>query len=136
MITAIPLSQQVIVFIVILTAGLLTGLLFDLMRAISRVLQLPKSVLFLADMLLSLCVAFIVYQILYLFNQGELRFFVYLSFFLGIVFYYYFCSRHLYKHLVNTLKYIVRLWQACMKYWHQGRNVCRRVFGKTGKTEG
>ncbi len=136
MITAIPLGQQVMVFLVILVAGLLTGLLFDLMRAVSRVWQLPKSILFLADMLLSLCVAFIVYQILYLFNQGELRFFVYLSFFLGVVSYYYFCCRHLYKHLVNTLKCIVRLWQACVKYWLKGRNVCRRVFSKTGKTEG
>jgi spore cortex biosynthesis protein YabQ len=104
MITAIPLSQQIIVFIVIMAAGLLTGLLFDLMRAVSRVLQIPKSFLFPADMLLSLCGAFIVYQVLYMFNQGELRFFVYLSFFLGIVFYYYFCSRHLYKQASKYIK--------------------------------
>ena len=136
MIADVPLSQQITLFLAILAAGLLTGLLFDLVRAVSRVLQLSKSVLFLADMLLSLIAAFIVYQTIFLFNQGELRFFVYLAFFLGIVFYYYFCCQYLYKHILNTLKCVKRLWQVCGRYWIKGRNVCRRVFGRTGKTEG
>lgn len=131
---AASLSQQIIVLLVILTAGLLIGLLFDLLRAVSRVLQFQRGALFLADMLLSLLAAFVVYQVLYLFNQGELRSVVYISFFLGIVFYYYFCSRYLYKHILNTLKYIVKLCKACVKCWIKVISILRRPFGKTGKT--
>lgn len=136
MITDVSLGQQIAMVFVLMAAGFLTGLLFDLMRAVHRVSQFPKAVLFLTDMTLSVSVTFVVYQVLYMFNQGELRFFVYLSFFLGIIFYYYFCSRYLYKHILNTLKYILRLWQICNLYWLKGWNACRRVFGKSGKTEG
>ena len=136
MITDVSLGQQIAMVFLIMAAGFLTGLLFDLVRAVSRVTQFPKAVLILTDIFLSVIVAFAVYQVLYMLNKGELRFFVYLSFFLGIIFYYYFCSRYLYKYILNTLKYILRLWQMCKLYWLKGWNVCRRVFGKSGKTEG
>ncbi|MEW5919893.1 MAG: spore cortex biosynthesis protein YabQ [Bacillota bacterium] len=132
--SAVPLSQQFMVFLIILAGGLLTGLIFDLTRALKKVLLLPGSILFLADLLICLLAALAVYQFLFFFNQGEVRFHVYLSFFLGIIIYYFFCSRHLYKYMLHTLKYGLRLWHKAKYFVLKERAACRRFLGKLKKT--
>lgn len=133
---AIPLKQEFMVLLVILTAGFLTGVLFDLARAAGKIFLIHRSILFLTDLLLCLTAALAVYQFLFIFNQGEVRFYVYLSFFLGIVFYYLFCCPYLYKSMLHNLKYLLRLWLRAKTVFSIGQAACRNFFDKIGKTGG
>lgn len=86
------------VLLVILAAGFLTGVFFDLARVAGKILLIHRSIIFLADLLLCLAAALAVYQFLFIFNQGEVRFYVYLAFFLGIVSYIFLLPISLQKH--------------------------------------
>jgi spore cortex biosynthesis protein YabQ len=130
---AIPLKQEFMVLLVILAAGFLTGALFDLARVAGKIFLIHRSIIFLVDLLLCLAASLAVYQFLFSFNQGEVRFYVYLAFFLGIVFYYLFYSPHLYKSMLLNLKYILRLWLKAKTVFSMRRAACRNFFNKMGK---
>ncbi len=125
-----PLSQQLLVFVVILAGGCICGLFFDLARALKKTLLWPSSVLFLADLLICLFAAFTLYQFLFSFHQGEVRFYIYLSFCLGLVCYYYFCSSYLYKQMLYILKYGIRLWRRAEYCLLKGKEACRSFLNK------
>lgn len=131
---ALPLSQQFMVFIMVLFSGWLWAMLFDFARALKKVLLLPGGILFLMDLLLCLLAALVVYQFLFTFNQGEVRFYVYLSFFLGMIIYYFFYNRYLYKFMLHTLKYKLGLWYRAKHFLHRKKEACRRFLSKLGKT--
>ena len=134
--SAIPLKQEFMVLLVILAAGFLTGVFFDLARVAGKILLIHRSIIFLADLLLCLAAALAVYQFLFIFNQGEVRFYVYLAFFLGIVSYYLFCCPYLYKSILHNLKYMLKQWIKAKTVFTRGRAACRNFFDKTEKTGG
>lgn len=126
----ITLGEQLIMLFLILAAGFLAGTLFDLIRAVKRAMRLSKNFVFLLDVMLCLLAALVVFQIIYLFNQGELRFFVFLAFSLGIAVYYYFCSRHLYKYMQHTLKYKKRVCNKLGVYLYRLRGASSNLSDK------
>lgn len=126
----ITLGEQLIMLFLILAAGFLAGALFDLIRAAKRAMQLSKNIVFLLDVIMCLLAALVVFQIIYLFNQGELRFFVFLAFSLGIAVYYNFCSQHLYKQMQHTVKYKKRVCNRLKGYLYRLRGASSNLSDK------
>lgn len=90
-------SQQVLVFFIICVVGFFTGIIFDFFRAIKIVFQLRSIILFLIDLIVSLVISFLVFQLLFQLHWGEIRVYIFVSFFSGIILYYLFISRCLYR---------------------------------------
>ncbi len=107
------IEQQVVVFFTILFFGFLAGFFFDLFRAVKNVFQLRSSVLFLTDFLFSLLITWIVFQVLFQLHWGEVRVYVFISFFCGITLHYLFVSQYLYRcfyrFLNKCLKTIIKI---------------------------
>ena len=91
------IEQQILVSLIIFFIGLSAGVFFDLIRAMVKTFQLGTKILFIADILFSLAVTVVVFQVLFNLHWGEVRVYILIFFFLGIVLYYFFISRYLYR---------------------------------------
>jgi len=89
-------TQQVLVFVVLCFIGFIAGIFFDLFRAMKSTFQLSSRVLFLLDLLLSLLTTIAVFQILFQLHWGEVRIYVFVSFFCGIILYHLLAGRYVY----------------------------------------
>lgn len=107
-------AQQVLVFVVLCFIGFFAGIFFDLFKAIKNAFQLSSRVLFLIDLLLSLLLTIAVFQILFQLHWGEVRIYVFVSFFCGIILYYFLAGR--YVSLVFQ-----RFFRKCLK-------IVRKIF--------
>jgi hypothetical protein len=90
-------SQQVLVFFIVFFIGSFSGVIFDFFKAIKNVLCLSAKSLFLIDFIISLAITLLVFQLLLRYHWGEVRVYVFISFFSGIILYYLFMGRYCYR---------------------------------------
>jgi spore cortex biosynthesis protein YabQ len=116
------IEQQLVVFLLLLLLGFLSGLLFDVLRACGKGFGLSKYTVFLTDLVFCLIFTLVVFQILYVFNWGEVRFYIFFAIIMGLIFYYGFCSRFVYNRLRLFFKilhqrifYLYKRWQEFFK---------------------
>lgn len=116
------IEQQLVVFLLLLLVGFLSGLLFDILRAGGKGFGFSKTIVFLTDLVFCVIFTFIAFQILYTLNWGELRFYIFLALIIGLIIYYSFCSRFVYQSLRRFFKklyqknlYYKKRWQEFIK---------------------
>jgi spore cortex biosynthesis protein YabQ len=99
-------EQQFIVFLNFALIGSAIGFVFELFRAFGKVFQFKRFTGFFVDFFLCMLASIYIYIALFVWNYGEVRFFIFFALALGIIFYYLIISPHIYKHLILTFKYI------------------------------
>lgn len=105
----VSVEQQFLVFLYLTAAGMAMGLFFDFFKAGSKVFNFSRKSIFVLDLFICLSAALIVFQALFLTNEGEVRFYVFLALFFGIIFYYIFLSRNLYQLFLKLFKTIKKI---------------------------
>ncbi|MCI8761207.1 MAG: spore cortex biosynthesis protein YabQ [Clostridia bacterium] len=76
-------SNQAYLFLVFIVNGILIGLLFDFFRIARKVIQTNDIVTYLEDILFWILTGAIVLYSIFVFNNGELRLFMFLGILLG-----------------------------------------------------
>ncbi len=76
-------SNQAYLFLVFIVNGVLIGLLFDFFRIARKVIQTNDIVTYLEDILFWILTGVIVLYSIFVFNNGELRLFMFLGILLG-----------------------------------------------------
>lgn len=102
----IPTDQQFIIFLNFGLIGIVIGFVFEFFRSFGKVFHFKRMTVFFVDLFLCLLSAFFIYIALFIWNYGEVRFFIFLALTLGIVLYYLIISPYIYKHLILTFKFI------------------------------
>ncbi len=85
-------------FIIFLLDGIIIGLIFDFFRILRRSIKTPDLITYLEDIILSLIIGIILILSIVIFNNGELRLYIFLGLIVGLLLY-----------LVTVSKYIIRL---------------------------
>ena len=97
-------GQQFIVLLYLSAAGMMMGAAFDLTKAWHKVFHFSRALFFVADFVICLVAALAVFRVLYITNWGEVRIYVFLALFLGIIIYYALCGRFFYLNFLNFFK--------------------------------
>jgi spore cortex biosynthesis protein YabQ len=126
----ISIEQQLVVFLLLIVLGFISGLLFDLLRGCGKGFEFSKSIIFLTDLVFCILFTLVVSRVLYRLNWGELRFYVFLALLLGIIFYYGLCSRFVYHIAKHFSKIIYRKALNLQKRWQGFTKKSRIVFYK------
>lgn len=110
------LGVQFITFFTMLACGAGLGILFDLYRVVSRPFKLNRLTFSLFDIIYWLIAMLIVFTVLVASNDGELRFFIFVSLLLGTWLYFRFISSYIViaiKHVMRWVKKLVDIAWRC-----------------------
>ncbi|NMB40633.1 MAG: hypothetical protein GX996_01690 [Firmicutes bacterium] len=104
---AATIEQQFVVLLFLGAAGVAVGAVFDFSKAGGAVFHISRRMLFFADLFTCLVAALAIFQLLFLTNWGEVRLYVFLALSLGLILYYAFLSRHLYRSFLSFFQGIM-----------------------------
>lgn len=106
------------VFLLFFIIGIIIGLIFDLFRVIRKCFKVPDHVTFIQDSLFLVLAGSIIITGIIKINNGEIRFFLFLAIFFGMLIYFLTIS-NLYViilyEIVNLCKKILKIPFLCIK---------------------
>jgi spore cortex biosynthesis protein YabQ len=108
-ILAEPVTSQFMVFLYTILTGALAGFLYDVYAGIGHVFRLKKIGTLLGDVIYWICATILVYASLFSYNQGEVRFFVFLGLGMGALCYFHFSRRRMRNLVIKTVELLIWL---------------------------
>ena len=115
-------TNQVYLFLIFIINGILIGLLFDFFRISRKVIATNDFITYLEDILFWILTGFIILYSIFIFNNGELRLFVFLGILMGVLFYMFFMSSYIIKiniKIINIIKKVLNVFLTPFKFiWH------------------
>lgn len=111
-------TNQAYLFFVFIINGIIIGLLFDFFRISRKVFRTNDVVTYIEDILFWILAGAIVLYSIFVFNNGELRLFMFLGIILGAFAYMLFVSSYIIKinvKILNSLKKIIGIFMIPFK---------------------
>ncbi len=105
-------TNQMYLFLIFIVDGVLIGLLFDFFRIARKVCQTSDIMTYIEDILFWILTGFIVLYSIFVFNNGELRLFMFLGILLGAFIYMLWISSYIIKinvKIINVLKKVLSI---------------------------
>ena len=124
----LSVSAQATAFLWLVASGAVSGLLFDVFRAVRRVQPHPNALTQAEDVLYWLSVFLLVLYLLLTHNSGEMRGFVLLGFVLGMILYFSACSWFVLRGLVWIVAAVKRVLCTCLLFLTWPMRWLRRVL--------
>ena len=103
------ITNQAYLFLIFIVNGLIIGFLFDLFRILRLSFKTKDFVTYLEDMTFWILTGFIVLYSIFVFNNGEIRFYIFLGIALGVLLYMTIFSSSIIKSSVFVLNFLKRI---------------------------
>lgn len=101
-------TNQAYLFLIFIITGIIIGLLFDFFRIYRKIVKTSDFVTYLQDMMFWILSGMIVLYAVFIFNNGELRLFMFLGILLGTIIYMIFISTYIIKINVKIINMIIK----------------------------
>ncbi len=104
------MENQALLFAIFIINGVLIGILFDIFRIIRKTFKTTDMITYIHDTLFWLLTGLLTLYFIFIYNNGEIRFYIFLGIMLGITLYMLILSKHIIKisvKIVNFLKDIL-----------------------------
>ncbi|NLY42887.1 MAG: spore cortex biosynthesis protein YabQ [Clostridiaceae bacterium] len=83
----VSITNQAYVFLCSVVGGIIVGFVFDIFRIFRRFVKTSNIVIYLQDILFWILVTLIIFALVFVTNNGELRWYEFLGVILGVIFY-------------------------------------------------
>ncbi len=106
------ITNQVYLFFIFIANGIIIGLLFDVFRILRRTMKTSDFITYVEDILFWILTGFSILYSIFVFNNGEIRFFMFLAIGLGITCYMLLFSSFIIKTnvvIINFFKKIISI---------------------------
>lgn len=123
-------TNQAYLFFIFIINGILTGLLFDFFRISRKVFKTSNFVTYVEDIIFWILTGCSVLYSIFVFNNGELRLYMFLGIILGAVFYMLFISSYIIKINIKIINIIKKIAKAIFMPIMFIINLIRRMFKK------
>lgn len=108
-------QSQAYAFVIYILSGILIGVFFDIFRIHRRSFKTPDFITYMQDILFWIITGAFFLYVIFKFNNGELRWYIFLGTTLGITIYMLIFSKKFIKINVIVLKFIKSIFS---KSWH------------------
>ena len=98
--------SQAYLFLIFCINGLLIGLLFDFFRILRKSFKTPDFVTYIEDIVFWFLTGLIILYSIFTFNNGELRGYIFIAIFIGIIIYILTLSKYIIKLNVTIINFI------------------------------
>lgn len=102
-------ANQAYLFIVYLICGVIIGVFFDIFRILRKSFKTSDFITYIEDIIFGILTGIFLIFMLFIFNNGELRFFIFLAMLLGMAIYLLTISKYFIKLSVNIIVIIKKL---------------------------
>jgi len=109
------LLGQLETFILTLILGLVTGTIFHFYQTVIRAVRLSRYVLYVLDFSLWIIIIVLVFLSMLFINQGEMRIYVFIALFLGILIYYRHFARRIDAGVFRAADATITVCAACWR---------------------
>jgi len=99
-------TNQAYLFLIFVLNGILIGFLFDIFRILRISFKTKDFVTYIEDILFWIITGAIVLYSIFVFNNGEIRFFIFLGIVIGIILYMTIFSTYIVKGSVEIIKFL------------------------------
>ena len=99
-------TNQAHLFLIFIINGILIGLLFDMFRISRKVIKTSNFITYIEDILFWILTGIIILYSIFVFNNGQLRFYMFLGIILGAICYLLFISSYVIKINVKIINII------------------------------
>lgn len=103
------MNNQAYLFVIFIINGILIGLLFDIFRIIRRTSKTTDLATYIQDVAFWIITGIMTLAFIFYYNNGEIRFYVFLGIILGISIYILTISKYVIKISVKIVNYIKRI---------------------------
>lgn len=104
------MNNQAYLFLIFIMNGILIGFLFDIFRIIRKTFRTTDLITYIQDIVFWIVAGIITLAFIFYYNNGEIRFYVFLGIILGVVIYILTISKYIIKvsvKIINHIKNIV-----------------------------
>lgn len=113
------LINQTSLFLIFTIDGVLIGIIFDIFRILRKTIKTSDFVTYIEDFLFGIITSIILFYSIFTYNNGELRFFMFLAVILGFVLYLCTISSYLIKINVKIINVIKRIFLKLFEIIHK-----------------
>ncbi len=128
------LINQTLLFLIFTINGVLIGIIFDIFRILRKTIKTSDLVTYIEDFLFWIITSVILLYSIFTYNNGELRFFMFLAVILGFAVYLFTISSYLIKinvKIINTVKKIfLKLFEIIYKPFIKIFKILKKVIFK------
>lgn len=145
----LPIDKQIYYFLCTITAGIITGLLFDVYRIMTKFNSKRKFICGISDMLFCILSAILIFIFFLLTNNGNMGYYTFVGIPIGLIFYFIILSRictrflkwiiYFTGSLIRLIIYLIILPLRIIVYfirnliYHMKKSVLNKIyFKKTG----
>ena len=100
---------QLHLFLIFIINGLLIGLLFDFFRILRKATRTSDFITYIEDALFWILTGFIILYSIFIYNNGEIRLFMFLAIILGCIIYMILLSKYIVNISVKVLNFILKI---------------------------
>ena len=122
--------EQLISFSIFIIIGLIIGFIFDIFRVLRKVTKTPDFFTYIEDIFFWTISMFIILISIFIFNNGELRLYIFIGIISGVILYLIFISKYFIRlgfFCINTLKKIMLMLFYPLKFV---LNIIKKIFLK------
>lgn len=101
--------EQLINFIYFIITGMILSIVFDIFRILRRSFKTSDIVTNIEDVIFGIIIGIIILSSIFLFNNGELRLYIFIGIGVGIIFYMLFISKYFIKLNVAIINFVKKL---------------------------
>lgn len=105
----INVYQQLFNLLVFIITGIIIGVLFDIFRIIRRSFKTADFITYIEDILFWILTGLILLFMIFTFNNGEIRIYIFVGLILGFITYLLTVSRYFIKICIMILKFIKKI---------------------------
>lgn len=102
---------QLQLFFIFIIDGLLIGLLFDFFRILRKSMKTSDFMTYVEDILFWILTGFIILYSIFVYNNGEIRLFMFFAMIIGIMLYWLFISKFILKISLNIINLIKKVFK-------------------------
>lgn len=102
--------EQLSSFIIFTIIGVIISIIFDIFRILRKTFKTPDLITYIEDIIFWILTGLIVLFSIFLFNNGELRLYIFIGIIIGIVLYMLFISKYFIRFnvcIINLIKNII-----------------------------
>ena len=102
-------TGQAIIFLIFITIGIIIGIVFDIFRIFRKTFNTPDIVTYIEDIIFWLLTGLIIIYSIFVFNNGEIRLYMFLAVILGCLIYMLLFSKFIINICVKILTTIIKI---------------------------
>lgn len=107
--------SQASLFLIFIINGIIIGIVFDIFRILRKSFKTPDIVTIIEDILFWIITGIIILYSIFVYNNGEIRFFMFIGIFLGAMLYMLLLSNYVIKLSVKTILMLKKLLEYIFK---------------------